>query len=315
MDEGRSFPLPVASGWAWEAPAKLRDAPSGGAAPQIAAEGNPAPTGEPASADIVAALITARDAERDRVRCLERDLRLLAGANKALRREGLSLQVRGWRDQETIAARDQELRQTRRALDAAIRRGRWLAREVQNLRSRRRLPGFGWLGGRRRARPLASASRPILAGEGSLVQRGFLLGEASAVVGAAVQRVKSAPSGTMVFGPYIKLAAGTYAVTVAARLYQRLPVVASFKVEIVCDGAQHVIEQRRVRLHSIARWRRAELVFTVWDGEDHPDFEIRIWARAGTPLEIGGIELCQVTAMPEPACGIAADADGEAAAA
>ena len=37
------------------------------------------------------------------------------------------------------------------------------------------------------------------------------------------------------------------------------------------------------------------LIFTVWDGEDYPDFEVRIWVRKGTPLEIGGMDLDQLT--------------------
>ena len=43
------------------------------------------------------------------------------------------------------------------------------------------------------------------------------------------------------------------------------------------------------------RWQRFELMFTVWDGEDYPDFEIRIWARQGTPLEICQMELHRLT--------------------
>ena len=115
-----------------------------------------------------------------------------------------------------------------------------------------------------------------------------------------MKRVKDAPSGILIFGPYLKLGAGSYAVTVEARLYQRWPIVTSFKLEIVCDDARQLIAWRKFHLHWIARWQRFELTFAVWDGEDYADFETRIWAHNGTPLEIGRIDLYQLTA-PAPA--------------
>ena len=48
--------------------------------------------------------------------------------------------------------------------------------------------------------------------------------------------------------------------------------------------------------------RRFELVFTVCEGDDYPDFEMRIWARMGTALEIGRIDLYE---LPGIAAGTA----------
>ena len=63
----------------------------------------------------------------------------------------------------------------------------------------------------------------------------------------------------------------------------------------------------------MAGWRNFELLFTVWDGEDYPDFEIRIWARNGMPLEIGRIDLFRLVDEPPAASVAAADANGGAA--
>ena len=121
----------------------------------------------------------------------------------------------------------------------------------------------------------------------------------------------------LIFGPYVKLAAGTYEVTIEARLYQHLPVLTNFKLDIVCDDARQIIGLRWFRLHSFARWRSFDLIFTVWEGEDHPDFEVRIWARSGTPLEIGRMDLYQLTEEPSPAGAEAStgapDSNGDAA--
>jgi hypothetical protein len=236
-----------------------------------ASPANGAAPGQPASADI------------------ERDIRLLVSSNKALRRDVVSLQVRTWRHEETIAALQKDLTQTRASRAAAIRRGR----QLESLHRGR--PRFATkLGGRARKAAAETVRRPFLTGDEPFFSRGFLLGGSSAIVGTAAERIINAPSGIMIFGPYVKLAAGTYAAAVEARLYQRLPLWADFKIEVACDGAEQIIAERWVRVFSGARWRRRELVFTVWDGEDYPDFEIRIWARSRTPLAIGRIDLFEL---------------------
>ena len=50
--------------------------------------------------------------------------------------------------------------------------------------------------------------------------------------------------------------------------------------------------------------------FTVGAGEDYPDFEVRIWARKGTPLEIGRIDLYRLTEEPEVASVRAPEPNG-----
>jgi hypothetical protein len=277
----------------------------------VADPGLPVP---PAPADALAGLIAARDLERDRIRCRDNDIKLLVSSNKALRRELHGLRVRRWRDEETVQALEAQLAETgcarRRDADRtqaleeelaqARRRCRELTDEVAALRSRRWRLFPDWLGSRQRGAQTRAARRSILPGEGPFLDRGFRVNEEGAVAGATVKRVKGAPSGMLIFGPYLKLDAGTYAATIEARLYQRLPIVTSFKLEIVCDDARQLIAWRRFHLHSIARWQRFELIFAVGDGEDYADFETRIWARSGTPLEIGGIDLYQLTA-PLPA--------------
>ena len=265
---------------------------------------------QPVPADALATLIAARDVERDRIRCRDNDIKLLVSSNKALRRELHGLRVRRWRDEETVQAltRDaermqaleEELAQARLSRALATRRSRQLADEVATLRSRPWRLFTGWLGSRPLAGQIKLGRRPILPGDGPFFDRGFRLSEAAAIAGATVKRVKGAPSGMLIFGPYLKLAAGSYAVTVEARLYQRLPIVTSFKLEIVCDDARQLIAWRKFHLHSIARWQRFELIFAVWDGEDYADFETRIWAHNGTPLEISRIDLYQFT-PPLPA--------------
>ncbi len=265
---------------------------------------------QPVPADALATLIAARDVERDRIRRRDNDIKLLVSSNKALRRELHGLRVRRWRDEETVQAltRDaermqaleEELAQARLSRALATRRSRQLADEVATLRSRPWRLFTGWLGSRPLAGQIKLGRRPILPGDGPFFDRGFRLSEAAAIAGATVKRVKGAPSGMLIFGPYLKLAAGSYAVTVEARLYQRLPIVTSFKLEIVCDDARQLIAWRKFHLHSIARWQRFELIFAVWDGEDYADFETRIWAHNGTPLEISRIDLYQFT-PPLPA--------------
>jgi hypothetical protein len=271
------------------------------AAEPLPTRADPGPAALPESADAVAGLIAARDAERDRIRRLDADIALLVSSNKALRRESHALRVRRWRDDETIQALDEELAQTRRARAFATRRGRQLANEVAALRSRPWNTLAGWLGSRSRSGPTKSGRRPIIPGDGPFFERGFRLSDAAAIADATVERIKDAPSGILVFGPYVNLAVGTYAATVEARLYQRLPVVTSFKLEIVCDDARQLIGWRNFHLSSIARWQRFELLFEVWDGEDYSDFETRIWARKGTPLEIRRIDLYRLTEEPPAA--------------
>ena len=260
-----------------------------------AAIGDPGVPALPAAADTLASLIVARDTDRDRITRQQADIRLLARSNKGLRREVLGLRVHRWRDEERIQALDKELAQTREARDAATRRSRDLAAEIATLRSGFRLRFADWFARPPQPVPAEPARPEILGGEAPFFKRGFLVGETAASGTATVKRIKNAPSGTMIFGPYLTLPAGRYAATIDARLYRRLPVSANFTVEVVCDGAQRVVERRRFRLYSLAGWRRFEVVFRVWDGEDYPDFEIRIWARRGTPLEIARIDLHELT--------------------
>jgi len=278
--------------------------------PAIADPGLPALS---ASADTIAGLIAARDAERERIRQRDNDIGVLVSSNKTLRRELQALKVRRWRDEETIQAFDEELAKTRRARDSATRRSRQLADEVATLRSGPWHAFTGWLGSRAGSNGTNFGRRPILPGDGPFFKRGFRLSGAGAIAGDTVKRLKGAPSGTLIFGPYVNLAPGTYAVTVDARLYQRLPVLANFKLDVVCDNARQLVGWRKFRLHSIARWQRFELIFTLWDGEDYPDFEMRIWAHKGTALEIGRIDLYQLTGEPSAGGAGIADPNGGAA--
>jgi hypothetical protein len=216
--------------------------------------------------------------------------------------------VRRWRDEEKVEALAAELDETRRERDGARWRGRRLTDEVAALR--RQLPSSS------PPHKIALADfghQPVLAGEGPFFQRGFLLGEAAAIAGTSVKRTKAAPSGMLVFGPYVSLPAGTYAVTLDARLYRRLPVSTSFKLDVVCDDARQVFGLHWCRLRSVGGRRSFELIFTVWEGEYYTDFEIRIWARKGTPLEIGRIDLYRLTEEPSAVCGGIPDQDGGAA--
>ncbi len=251
----------------------------------------------PALTDPVAALIAARDAERDRIRQRDNDIELLVSSNKALRRDLQALKVRRWRDEETIQALDEELTKTRRTRDAATRRSRQLADEVASL-SARWCSFPGWLGSRPYSGRKVFGRRAILPGDRPFFECGFRLSDTGAIAEASVKRVKDAPSGMLIFGPYVNLAPGTYAVTVDARLFQRLPVLANFKLDVVCDDARQIIGCRKFRLRSTAGWQRFELIFAVWDGENYPDFEMRIWAHKGTALEIGRIDLDQLMAEP-----------------
>ena len=251
-------------------------------------------------ADDEAAVPSPAIADPDPLRQRDNDIGLLVSSNKALRRELQALNVRHWRDEETIQALDEELAKTRRARDALTRRSRRLADEVARLGSRPWQIVADCLGAWRRSNRTKLGRRPILPADRPFFERGFRLGDAGRIAGPTVKRIKRAPSGMLVFGPYVTLAPGTYVVTVDARLYQRLPVLASFTLEIVCDDARQLVGSCKFRLHSTARWQRFEQVFTVWEGEDYPDFEMRIWARQGTALEIGRIDLYEFAA-PEAA--------------
>ncbi len=247
----------------------------------------------------VARLLAARDAEQQLLRRQHDDIRLLVRANKGLRRELQSVQVRRWRDEERIAALETDLTELRQAHDSVIERSRGLA-EVAGLRSGRwrRLPR--WLDGTRP--PSASRrGRPILAGAVPFFKRGFVLGDAAAIAGGTVRRRKDAPSGMLIFGPYIALPPGRYAAVIDARLYQRLPLFADFTIDVVHDRAQLVVALQRFRLSAIAARRRCELLFRIGDGEAAADVEIRLWARRGTPLEIAAIELYQLEPPPAAA--------------
>jgi hypothetical protein len=296
------FLTPVRAALGWEGIRELEAGDEPGLPPaSVAATHLPAPL---ASVDAIAALTAAHAAERDHARRRDDDIRRLIGGNKALRRDVQALRVQCWRNEETIPALEAELAQTRRARDSAARRSQHLAKEVAALHSgwwyrpawrrlRRGPLGDRWGSGRRSMR-IESGRRPVLAGDGPFFTRGFHLSDAAAVDGATVKRVKGAPSGTMIFGPYVNLPAGAYAVAVDARLYQRLPIVTSFKLDVVCDDTRQLVGLRKCRLYATGRWQSFALIFTVY-GQDYPDYEVRIWARKGTPLEIGRIELDRLT--------------------
>ena len=292
---------------------RLRELEAGDAAsvplPAIADPGLPTLPTSADTPDAIAGLLAARDAERDRIRRQDNDIALLVSSNKALRRELQGLRVRRWRDEETIQALDEELT---RARAHAAGHSRQLADEVATRRSRPWHSFAGWLGSRLRWKRTKLGRRSILPGDGPFFNRGFRFSDAGAIAGATVRRIKGAPSGTLIFGPYVNLASGTYAVTVDARLYQRLPLLSNFKLDVVYDDARQRVGWRKCRLLSIARWQRFELIFTVRDGEDYPDFEVRIWARKGTPLQIGRMDLYQLTEEPPAVGARAAGPNGDA---
>jgi hypothetical protein len=220
-----------------------------------------------------------REAEQEPLRRQQDDIRLLVRANKELRREVQSLRVRRWRDDEKIAALEKDLAQLRQRRDGVISR---------------RLSGT-------RAGVAARPGRRMIAGGGAFFERGFQLGEGAVINGTTVRRRKDAPSGMLVFGPYIALSPGCYAVLIDARLYRHLPVFADFRADVVYDGARSVAAARRFRLCPGVR-RHCELRFDIAIGSAAGDVEIRLWARRGTPLEIGLIELYR---LPEEAPPVA----------
>jgi hypothetical protein len=284
--------------------------------PSTADPGLPATPDTPAAATI-SGLIAARDAVRERTRRQDGDIRMLVDSNKALRRAGQALLVQSRRDEETIRALETELTQTRRAHHRANRRSRLLADEAVSLR-RRAWYRAAWHklaerpGARSRSKETEFAGRPALAGDGPFFQRGFLLGDGAEISGTTVKRGKDAPAGMLIFGPYVALPTGVYAVSLDARLYQALPLLTSFKLDVVCDQSRQIVGLRWYRLHPFAGWRRFRLIFTVCEGDDYPDFEMRIWARKGTPLEIGRIELHRLTGEPPVASAAPPDAAGDA---
>jgi hypothetical protein len=261
------------------------------------ADSAPASPQPATAAETVAVLVAARDAERERVRRQDDDIRLLVSSNKELRREVQSLRVRHWRDEEHILALEGELTRTMQARDTAAHRSRELADELARLHSRPWQPLLERLRGQPRS-AVASLGRQVLAGTGAFFERGFVLGEAAEIVGAAVRRRRDAPSGMLVYGPYVEVAAGAYAAAIEARLYRHLPVWGEFRLDVVRDGAQQVVALRNFRLYAMQGWRRFELRFYVLDGETSPDLEVRIWARKGTPLEIRAIDLYRMSDEP-----------------
>jgi hypothetical protein len=278
--------------------ARLRELEEGAQPPPPAIPGR-GPAAPPAAGDALATLLAARDAERDQLRRQAEDVRLLVGSNKALRRELEGLRVRHWRDAETIGSLEAELAETRRAREAALRRGRDLDGEIAMLRGRPTHRLARWLGIARPRRATACGRRDRLPGDGPFLRRGFVLGEAALIVGTRVRRTLTAPSGTLIYGPYLTLPAGRYAVAVEAQLYRRLPVLARFRLDVVCDGARRVLAMRDFGLSALRPRRRCELLFSV--AEEAPDCEVRIWARRGTPLEIAAIELAELSDEPGPA--------------
>jgi hypothetical protein len=175
-----------------------------------------------------------------------------------------------------------------------MRRTRQLAGEVARLRSRPWHLLMARLCGERQSASPDAGRRQLIDGHGPFFERGFQRSDAAMVAGTAIRRVKDAPSGTLIYGPYIRLCAGTYAVAVEARRYQRLPPLTSFKLEVVHDGAQQVIAIRQFRVYRRAEWQRFETVFTIRDGEESADFEFRVWGYKGSRLEIGAIDLYQL---------------------
>lgn len=270
---------------------RVRDLESGNDEAEPEPETQHRAVDHPEPAETVAGLLAAHDAERERRRQQEQDIRLLVSSNKALRRELQSLRVRAWRDEERIAALEAEHARTRHDLDAMTRRARQLAGAVPARRERRWRPLLRLVSGKNGG-AAPSLGRQILPGDKPLSQAGFRLGDAAVITaGSTVKRRVDAPSGMVLYGPYLKLAPGTYAASIAARLYRGLPLATTCKLDVVYDGGQQVAGLRQCRLYSPAGWRRFSLPFTVIAGDEDAEFEIRVWGRKGTPLEIAEIEL------------------------
>lgn len=310
MDEGRPFPLlpNTTAAWPWERGSQASDRAAAGEAPlpEIAnGHASPLASREAASgaaaiaADGFAVISAALAAERERTTGLERQIRALVADGKSMRRQVLALRVGRWRDEEAIAELQSELAQTRQSRDAAIVRGRQLAREIALVSRRPWLAFFKARGARPNTAPPA-AMRQASAVTAPFFMRGFQLDDATAIINGAARRARNAPAGTMIYGPYIALPAGTYCAVIDARLY-RFPAMAGIKVDVVCDRARRLIEQRRFVLHPLARLRRLQMPFTIWEGEDYADFELRIWAPNRAALEITRIGLHSVREAPAAA--------------
>jgi len=205
------------------------------------------------------------------------------------------LQVRRWRDEEMIEALEAELSQSGRGRGGRRAKRRWL---------RTRWPRSA----ASKEAAVAASRQPVLSGAGPFFRRGFRVSEAATITGETVRRSKNAPSGSLVFGPYVTLAPGDYVAGVEVRLYQRQPLAASFRLEVVCGDARLMIASRGCRLLSLSGWRRFELAFQVRDGEAHPDFELRLWARQGAALEIREMELLRIVETASPSATGAAEA-------
>jgi hypothetical protein len=221
------------------------------------------------------------EAAQESLRRQQDDIRLLVRANKGLRREVQSLRVRRWRNEEKIAALEADLAQLRQRRHGVVSR---------------------WMGGLR-AGAAGQPGRRMIAGSGPFFERGFQLGEGAVIDGTTIRRRKGAPSGMLVFGPYIALSPGCYGVVIDARLYRHLTLFADFRADVVYDGARSVAAVRRFRLYSGVR-RRCELRFAIAIGSAAGDVEIRIWARRGTPLEIGLIELYRLPEEAPPTASV-----------
>jgi hypothetical protein len=212
---------------------------------------------------------------RDQPPAMAETRRLIADI-KVLHREAESLRVRCWQGEDRVAELEDALCAAEAQHQELLDRLRELQTQIAALR--------------------------CFAG-GAPVECGFRLGEGAKLAGSAVRRTKTAPSATMIFGPYVRLRPGRYAATVTARLYEPVAVPASFAVEVVCGGGQHVIAVRHFQAWPLLPARPRRLIFTVPDGLDRDDFEVRIWARRGTPLEISRIALhplSATTAFPAP---------------
>ena len=190
------------------------------------------------------------------------DIRRLISGIKKLRREAQTLRLRCWQGEDRIAELEAALREAEAARQGSLDRLRELEGEIAALRC--------FAGGS----PLACGFRP---------------GEGAMLAGGAVRRAKAAPSGTMIFGPYIRLSPGRYVVTLRARLYEPAAAAASFTVDAVYGCGQRVIAVRHFRAWPLLPARTCRLAF--WTTEEINDFETRVWARAGTPLEISRIAL------------------------
>lgn len=193
------------------------------------------------------------------------ETRMLAINDGALRRQLQTLRVQCWRGEDRVRDLEAALQAAESAREEALHRLREREAEIEMLYR--------------------------LAGGGAFFERGFRLGHGVAIVGTAARRPRAAPSGTMIFGPYLRLPPGRYAAEIAARLYGPAPLSAQFTVDAVCAGGRETIATRRFRVWPLMRAQRHAFAFTVPEGFDRSDLEVRIWARRGTPLEVSRLDL------------------------